>query len=72
MNVLSFLGRWVDDDTLDEQAVALGARIIEAGKEQHGNKAYMVILYTNYLIDVQLSYQTGMLELRAAKKADPR
>jgi hypothetical protein len=35
------------------------------------NDAFMIILFSSYLIDVKGSYQSGLLELNAAKKADP-
>ena len=57
---------------MDEPAVELAFTILKAGMFQLQCDAYMIILYSSFLIDVKGSYQSGLLELSAAKKADPR
>lgn len=44
----------------------------QAGLHHLPNSPYLSILYASYLLDVQGSYQSGLLELRAAKKLDAR
>ena len=63
--------RWLDKDTLDENAVELAFTILKAGMSQLPDDAFMIILFSSFLIDVKGSYQSGLLELNAAKKADP-
>jgi hypothetical protein len=45
---------WVDEDTLDPGRVALAERIMRAGKSQLGSSPYMDILWSSFLIDVQV------------------
>ena len=40
--------------------------------QQLPGSSYMATLYAAYLIEIQGSYQSGLLELKAAKKADPK
>ena len=61
----------MDEDTLDEESIELAFNILKAGMAQLPNDAFMIILFSSYLIDVKGSYQSGLLELNAAKKADP-
>ncbi|GAX73347.1 hypothetical protein CEUSTIGMA_g800.t1 [Chlamydomonas eustigma] len=61
--------KWIDDDTLDERAVDLAYRILKAGMEQLPGDAFMIILYSSFLIDVKKGYQSGLVELNAARKA---
>ncbi|KAL6757720.1 hypothetical protein V8C86DRAFT_1620236 [Haematococcus lacustris] len=60
--------QWLDEDTLEPDAVVLAERIISAGKLLMPHRVYMVIWYSSFLIDVQGSYQTGYAELMVAKK----
>ncbi len=45
--------------------------IIKAGMQIFPNNAYVLILYSNLLIDVTESTQTGYSQLQAAKKCNP-
>jgi hypothetical protein len=45
---------WVDEDTLDQGRVALAERIMRAGKSQLGSSPYMSILWSSFLMDVQV------------------
>lgn len=45
--------------------------IIKAGMQIFPNNAYVLILYSNLLIDVMESTQTGYSQLQAAKKCNP-
>jgi hypothetical protein len=55
---------WVDEDTLDEEAVALGERIVMAGLAQLPRDVFMAIWHACYLIDVKGSYQSGYVALQ--------
>lgn len=59
---------WLDEDTLDEDAVSLAERIVRAGAALLPHEVYMSILWSSFLIDVQGSYQQGYAELQNAKK----
>ncbi|KAJ9529670.1 hypothetical protein QJQ45_014402 [Haematococcus lacustris] len=61
--------QWLDEDTLEPDAVVLAERIISAGKLLMPHQPYMIIWYSSFLIDVQGSYQSGYTELQNAKKA---
>ncbi len=63
---------WVDKRTLDEDAVMLAERMLKAGVQQLPKSPYMFILYSSFLIDVRGSLRTGLVELKAAKKLNPR
>ncbi|GLC70645.1 hypothetical protein PLESTF_001017600 [Pleodorina starrii] len=60
--------RWVEDDTLEPEAVTLSEQIIKAGMIQLPQDPQMIILYSSFLIDVQGSYQSGYTQLQNAKK----
>jgi hypothetical protein len=45
---------WIDEDHLDPGRVALAERIMRAGKSQLGSSPYMSILWSSFLIDVQV------------------
>jgi hypothetical protein len=55
---------WVDEDTLDADAVLLAERIIKAGVSLLPHHPYMAIWWSSFLIDVQGSYQSGYGELQ--------
>ncbi len=59
---------WLDEDTLDPDAMALAERILKAGKTELPNSPYMTILWSSFLIDVQESYISGYGQVQAAKK----
>mmetsp|Transcript_29309 Transcript_29309/g.64857 ORF Transcript_29309/g.64857 Transcript_29309/m.64857 type:complete len:2212 (+) Transcript_29309:218-6853(+) len=63
--------KWIDEDTLSEDAVLLAEQVMKAGMTLLPGNAYMIILYSSFLIEVQGSYQSGYSQLQAAKKADP-
>ncbi|KXZ55666.1 hypothetical protein GPECTOR_2g1216 [Gonium pectorale] len=68
--------RWVDEDTLEPEAVALSEAIIKAGmlqlpQDPREDGFQMIILYSSFLIDVQGSYQSGYTQLQTAKKQSP-
>ncbi|KXZ43615.1 hypothetical protein GPECTOR_85g345 [Gonium pectorale] len=63
--------RWVDEDTLEPEAVELSEAIIKAGMLQLPQDPQMIILYSSFLIDVQGSYQSGYTQLQTAKKQAP-
>ncbi|KXZ55668.1 hypothetical protein GPECTOR_2g1218 [Gonium pectorale] len=63
--------RWVDEDTLEPEAVALSEAIIKAGMLQLPQDPQMIVLYSSFLIDVQGSYQSGYTQLQTAKKQSP-
>ena len=46
--------KWVEPDVLDDAAVQLAGRVLEAGQQQLGNQPYMSILFSSYHIDVQV------------------
>ncbi|KAJ9529821.1 hypothetical protein QJQ45_022220 [Haematococcus lacustris] len=60
--------QWLDEDTLEPDAVVLAERIISAGKLLMPHRVYMVIWYSSFLIDVQGSYQTGYAELMVGQE----
>jgi hypothetical protein len=55
---------WLDEETLDDDAVVLAERIIKAGTSQLPHDAYMAIWWACFLIDVKGSYQSGYAELQ--------
>jgi len=59
---------WVDDDTLDEKAVALGDAILKAGIAAFPASAFLAVRYGCFLIDCGANLQGGSSQLRAAKK----
>ncbi|GFR50532.1 hypothetical protein Agub_g12802 [Astrephomene gubernaculifera] len=65
--------RWVDPhrEVLDRRAVKEGEIIIKAGLQLFPGRCYMLILYSNYLIDVLDNSQTGYSQMAAAKQAAP-
>ncbi|GAX73357.1 hypothetical protein CEUSTIGMA_g810.t1 [Chlamydomonas eustigma] len=62
--------KWVEEDVLDEDAVELAQKILEAGMEQLPGDAFMIILYSSFLMDVKGGSQSGLAELAAIKRAD--
>ncbi|GAX73364.1 hypothetical protein CEUSTIGMA_g817.t1 [Chlamydomonas eustigma] len=62
--------KWVDELTYDEDAINLAYEILKAGMEQLPGNAFMIILYSSFLIDVKDGFQSGLTELAAARKAD--
>ncbi|KAG2430819.1 hypothetical protein HXX76_009795 [Chlamydomonas incerta] len=69
--VLRHCRQWLDEDTPEPDAVALGETVVKAGMTQLSTKPQMIILYSSFLIDVQGSYQSGYTQLQAAKKQSP-
>ncbi|KAG2445088.1 hypothetical protein HYH02_008955 [Chlamydomonas schloesseri] len=69
--VLRHCRQWLDEDTPEPDAVALGETVVKAGMTQLSSKPTMIILYSSFLIDVQGSYQSGYTQLQAAKKQSP-
>ncbi|GFR47567.1 hypothetical protein Agub_g9292 [Astrephomene gubernaculifera] len=63
--------RWLDEDTVDPDAMALCETIIKAGMTQLPHDSMMIILYSSFLIDVQGSYQSGYAQLQAVKQRSP-
>ncbi|EFJ49262.1 phosphate acetyltransferase [Volvox carteri f. nagariensis] len=65
--------KWVDQhrEILDKRAVKEGEIIIKAGLQLFPGRCYMLILYSNYLIDVLDNSQTGYSQMAAAKQAGP-
>ncbi|PNH01578.1 Tiny macrocysts protein B [Tetrabaena socialis] len=63
--------RWLDEDTVDPEAMQLSEAIIKAGMVQMPNDALMIIIYSSFLIDVQGSYQSGYAQLQGAKQRQP-
>ncbi|GIL45019.1 hypothetical protein Vafri_2438, partial [Volvox africanus] len=65
--------KWVDQhrEVLDKKAVKEGEIIIKAGLQLFPGRCYMLILYSNYLIDVLDNSQTGYSQMAAAKQAGP-
>ncbi|GAX73363.1 hypothetical protein CEUSTIGMA_g816.t1 [Chlamydomonas eustigma] len=62
--------RWIDDLTVDKESVDMAYTILKAGMEQLPGDVFMIILYSSFLIDVKDSFQSGLTELAAARKAD--
>ena len=58
--------RWGADEALDYKAVSLAEKVMKAGLAQLPGDAFMAILYSNFLIDVQGSYQSGVTQLQAS------
>ncbi|KXZ49202.1 hypothetical protein GPECTOR_22g792 [Gonium pectorale] len=63
--------RWLDEDTVDPDAMALSEIIIKSGMTQLPQDPMMIILYSSFLIDVQGSYQSGYAQLQGAKTRSP-
>lgn len=62
---------WVDEDTVDQEAVQLAVRVMKAGMAQLPNDPYMILLYSSFLIDVQTSYQSGYTILQNVSMVAP-
>ncbi|KXZ42487.1 hypothetical protein GPECTOR_142g708 [Gonium pectorale] len=65
--------KWTDPhkEVLDRKAVKEGEIVIKAGLQLFPGRCYMLILYSNYLIDVLDNSQTGYSQMAAAKQAGP-
>ncbi|KAG2494212.1 hypothetical protein HYH03_007568 [Edaphochlamys debaryana] len=65
--------KWTDQhkEVLDRGAVKEGEIVIKAGLQLFPGRCYMLILYSNYLIDVLDNSQTGYSQMAAAKQAAP-
>ena len=50
---------WVDMDTLEKEAVDLASHILNCGLAQMPKDAYMIIIYSSFLIDVENRYWVG-------------
>jgi hypothetical protein len=55
-----------------EKKLTMSIYFLQAGMEQLPGNAFMIILYSSFLIDVKDGFQSGLSELAAARKADKR
>ncbi|KXZ56496.1 hypothetical protein GPECTOR_1g444 [Gonium pectorale] len=62
---------WIDDEVLDMDRVKEAEAIIKAGLVLFPTRAFMIMLYSNFLWDVLDNPQAGYSQLQAAKKAAP-
>eukprot|EP00198_Chlamydomonas_reinhardtii_P013356 XP_001702693.1 predicted protein [Chlamydomonas reinhardtii] len=62
---------WIDDEVLDMDRVKEAEAIIKAGLVLFPTRAFMIMLYSNFLWDVLDNPQAGYSQLQAAKKANP-
>ncbi|GLC33063.1 hypothetical protein PLESTB_000374500 [Pleodorina starrii] len=63
--------KWTEDDVLDTDAVKLAETIIKVGLAQFHDDVFLTITYSNFLIEVQNNYQSGVTQLQQAKKLEP-
>ncbi|GLI64845.1 hypothetical protein VaNZ11_008226 [Volvox africanus] len=63
--------KWTEDDVLDSDAVKLAETVIKVGLAQFHDDVFLTITYSNFLIEVQNNYQSGVTQLQQAKKLEP-
>ncbi|GLC67718.1 hypothetical protein PLESTF_000598200 [Pleodorina starrii] len=72
VEIISRVARhWIDDEILDLDRVKEAEAIIKAGLVLFPTRAFMIMLYSNFLWDVLDNPQAGYSQLQAAKKANP-
>ncbi|EFJ44861.1 hypothetical protein VOLCADRAFT_94889 [Volvox carteri f. nagariensis] len=72
VEIISRVARhWIDDEVLDLDRVKEAEAIIKAGLVLFPTRAFMIMLYSNFLWDVLDNPQAGYSQLQAAKKANP-
>ncbi|KAG2493479.1 hypothetical protein HYH03_008295 [Edaphochlamys debaryana] len=63
--------KWTEDDILDPDAVRLAETILKVGQAHFHDDVFLTITYSNFLIEVQNNYQSGVTQLQQAKKLEP-
>ncbi|GFR48517.1 hypothetical protein Agub_g10412 [Astrephomene gubernaculifera] len=63
--------KWTEDDILDTDAVRLAETVLKVGQAHFHDDVFLTITYSNFLIEVQNNYQSGVTQLQQAKKLEP-
>ncbi|KAG2450719.1 hypothetical protein HYH02_004557 [Chlamydomonas schloesseri] len=63
--------KWTEDDVLDPDAVKLAETVLKVGLAHFHDDVFLTITYSNFLIEVQNNYQSGVTQLQQAKKLEP-